>query len=409
MAVIATGVNKRLVFKKQSALGTPADNSGGQYLRRTQSTLDLNKATYQSQEIRPSQQVADMRHGVVSVAGNISGELSIGSYQSFIESMLRQAAQTAITTTALTNVTAATTTGNLGTFTRAAGSYITDGFRVGQVIRWTGWTSPATANNTKNMLIIALTATVMTVATLDGSAIVSKASGDSVTGIETGKHVQAASESHTRDYYSIEHYFSDIEESELFTDCVVSQMDVKLPASGLATVDFGIMGLDATMTNTATGHFTAPTAATSGSALAAANGLLYVAGVAVGLVTGLDFSISGGFTTIGGVVGSNSEPDVFPGSITVSGQATVLLQDATFRDYFINETEVAIVAAFTTGSTANAGFMAITLPRVKMGGAGKDDGEKGLVMTMPFTALENPSGAAGTYTGTVVIQDSAYV
>jgi hypothetical protein len=407
--VIATGVNKRLVFKKQSALGTIATTGSAQYLRRTQSSLDKNKATYQSSEIRPSQQVADMRHGVVSVAGNISGELSVGSYQSFVESMLRQLAQTASTTGAIATVAAATTSGALGTFTRSSGSFITDGFRIGKVVRWTGWTTTATTNNSTNMLIIALTATVMTVARLDGVAVATKVLGDSVTCLEVGKTTQAASASHTRDYYSIEHYFSDIQESEVFTDCVVSQMDIKLPATGLATVDFGIMGLNATMTNTATGYFLTPTAATSGSALAAASGVLYIAGAAVGLVTGLDISVSGGHTTIGGVVGSNAEPDVFPGSITVSGNATVLLQNATFRDYFINETEVSIVAAFATGTTATADFMAITMPRVKMGGAAKDDGEKGLVMTMPFTALENPSGAAGTFTGTIAIQDSAYV
>lgn len=30
-------------------------------------------------------------------------------------------------------------------------------------------------------------------------------------------------------------------------------------------------------------------------------------------------------------------------------------------------------------------------------------------MTMPFVALENPAGVAGTYPGTITIQDSQFV
>ena len=409
MSLIATGVNKLLTFKKQSALGTIAAPTGpvGQNLRRTQSTVDKKKATYQSKEIRPSQQVSDFRHGVVGVEGTISGELSVGTYQSFIESICRSAALTAVTSGALTDVTADGTTGNAGTFTQIAGNFLTMGFKVGMVLRWSGWST--TGNNDANMLITALTATVMTVARLDGAAVVDDVGGESVTALEVGKHVIIPLTGHTRDYYTIEHNFSDIVQSEVFTDCVITQMDVKLPASGMSGVDFMVKGLN--MTPGTTPYFTTPTAVTSGTVLAAANGALYLAGVAIGLITGMNFSVKGGYTTIGGVVGSNVEPDIFPGTVTCDGQVTVLFTNATVRDYFINETEVSIVAAFTTNNTATSGFQAFTFPRVKMGGAGKDDGEKGLVMTMPFVALENTAGGAGTtgHATTFSVQDSAFV
>jgi hypothetical protein len=49
------------------------------------------------------------------------------------------------------------------------------------------------------------------------------------------------------------------------------------------------------------------------------------------------------------------------------------------------------------------------MPRVKMGGAGKNDGQGGLVQTMPFQMLKNLVGGAGTSTEatTLSIQDSA--
>jgi hypothetical protein len=409
MTTIASGISKLLTFKKQSALGTIATVGSAQNLRRITSTLDKKKATYASKEIRPSQQRADFRHGVVSVDGTISGELSVGTYQSFTESICRQLVVSAVSSGALTDVTSASTSGASGTFTTAGANWLTLGFKIGMVIRWTGWATTGATNNTTNILITALSATVMTGIRLDGVAVGAKAAGDSVTGLEVGKHTYVPITGHTRDYYTIEHNFADIVQSEVFTDCVVTQMNVKLPATGMAGIEFMFKGLD--MTPGTTGYFTSPTAVTTGTCLAAANGVLYVAGVAVALITGMNFSLKGGHTTIGGVVGSNVEPDIFPGDFTADGQVTVLFANATFRDYFINETEVAIIAVFTTDSTATAGFQAYSFPRVKMGGAAKDDGEKGLVMTMPFTALEYTSGGAsvaGGFDTTFMVQDSAF-
>jgi hypothetical protein len=409
MTTIASGISKLLTFKKQSGLGTIATTGSAQNLRRTSSTLDKKKATYASKEIRPSQQRADFRHGVVGVDGTISGELSVGTYQSFTESICRQAVLAAVTSGALTDVTAASTSGAAGTFTTVAANWLTLGFKIGLVFRWSGWATTGATNNATNMIITALTTTVMTVARLDGLPIGAKTAGDSVTALETGKHTFVPQSGHTRDYYTIEHNFADIVQSEVFTDCVMTQMNVKLPATGMAGIDFMVKGLN--MTAGTTGYFVTPSAVSSGTVLAAANGVLYVAGVAVALITGLNFSIKGNYTTIGGVVGSNVEPDIFPGDVTVDGQITVLFANATFRDYFVNETEVSIICAFTTDNTATAGFQAYSMPRVKMGGANKDDGEKGLVMTMPFTALENVAGGTGTSTfaTTIAIQDSAFV
>jgi hypothetical protein len=74
----ATGVAKQLTYKAESTWGTVPAASGAQALRRVTSNLALKKQTYQSNEIRPDYQVSDMRHGVRSVEGSISGELSPG-------------------------------------------------------------------------------------------------------------------------------------------------------------------------------------------------------------------------------------------------------------------------------------------------------------------------------------------
>jgi hypothetical protein len=409
---IATGVNKKLAIAKQTALATYGSPTGAKYLRRVTSNVDFKKATYQSNEIRPSQQVSDFRHGVVSVDGSINGELSVGGYQNFMESICRQAAQTAVTATAAAgDYDAVAGTGPAGTIVCTAGNFVTSGFRPGMVIRaGTGSNGFTTSgNNSTNLLItgIASNGKTLNVLRLDGGTwATSSETTNTVTLTSTGKHTYVPQTGQTRDYYLIEHIYSDIAQSELYRDCVISEMGITLPASGLATANFNIMGLS--MATSTSAQISSPAAASTGAILAAANGALVLNGTAIALVTGMNFSVKGGYSTIGGVVGSNSEPDVFPGTVTVDGQATVLFQDATVRDMFVNETEVALMAVFTSGSTGTSDFISFSFPRVKFGGAGKDDGNKGLVMTMPFTALENKTNDYTGFQTTIMIQDSLW-
>lgn len=400
---IATGVFKQLVMKKQSALGTKATAGSAQIYRRVTSSIDLVKDTYKSNEIRPSMQRSDFRHGVRSVAGTINGELSVGTYSEIMASVLREAWAATSAYAAGTDVTAAATAPH---FVDASAGFLTAGLKVGMVGRWTGFVG-ATANNDRNFLITALTAGDMTGIFLDGTAVVADAAGDSVTFTPLGKSISIPVTAHTRDYWTIEHNFADIVQSEQFTDCVFGSMDIKLPATGMATVDFPVLGLDVDTSTAA--YFTTPTDVSSGGILAAVNGAVYVAGVEVGYITSLDINVNGNQTLVGGVVGSNVQPDITPGSFDVTGNMTVLFSDAVMRDYFLNETEVSVVAAFTTDNTATAGVQTYIMPRVKVGGASKDDGEKGLIMAMPFTALENTAGGSGAATNatTLTIQDSA--
>lgn len=410
---ISTGVFKKLAIKRQAAVKTkaPAGAAGSaQYQRRVTSTIDLAKASYQSQEILESQQVRDMRHGVKSVAGSISGELSAGGYQKPMESVLRQNAQNPATTGAINSITAAAVGANGGTLTRVGGSYLADGFKIGDVVRGAGWTAPALANNAHNFMIIALSALVMTVVTLDGTAVVAKASGDNITIATVGKKTWTPATGQTRDYYTIEHWHSDIAQSEQFVDCVFTGMTVNLPATGMATIELPVIGLN--MDTGVLEYFTNPAAAPIGGIHAAVNGVLVIDGAAAGIVTGASIVVAGQYSAPGGVVGSNVDPDIFPGVLQVTGQLTVLFQDAVMRDKFINETVSTIMLALTTNNLPNADFTTFVMSAVKYSGATKNDGQQGLTLTMPFQALENVSATAGAnqpnLQTTLSIQDSLF-
>lgn len=411
MSTIATGIYKKLNFKKQGAQGTVATGGAatGTNLRRVTSTLDLSKAFYKSAEIRSSAQRSDGRHGVRSVGGTITGELSVGTYQSFFESVLRQAAQAVVTTGALTTITAALTATPIGTFTRSAGSFLTDGFNIGDIVTSSGWATTGVPNNAHAFMITALSATVMTVLPLDAVAVGAKAAGDSVTIVQAGKKTWIPITGQTRDYYTIEHNFSDITQSEQFYDCVVTGFNVKMGATGICTVAFPVMGLN--MQTSGAAYFSSPTGPSTGTAVASANGVLILNGTKQGIVTSLDLTVNGNYTVPGGVVGANVDPDVFPGAVDVNGTITVLFDSATNRDLFVNETVANLAVALTTDNTANPGFVAFVMSNCKFSSATKDDGEKGLSLTMSFTSLENTAGgAAATYKQTTIsMQDSAFV
>lgn len=94
--------------------------------------------------------------------------------------------------------------------------------------------------------------------------------------------------------------------------------------------------------------------------------------------------------------------------VKVSGTFTAYFQDATLRDYFLNETEISLVVALVSDNTAASDFVAFSLPRLKVGSADRGDGDKGILATFAFTGLYNGAGGAGTSSEqtTLVVQDS---
>lgn len=404
MPTIAVGLYKTLAYKIESVFGQLAGASGGQLLRRTKSTIDLSKETYQSNEIRTDFQIADFRHGVRSVQGTISGELSGGTYKDLFNVALKRDFAS-ITAATSVSVTIGSPTGGVYPLTRAAGSFYTDGFKIGQVIRLSVGSLNA-ANINKNLLIVDITsATAASVITLNGSALVAEGPITGCTVSVIGKTTYIPQTGHTDKSITFEHFYSDLGQSEQFVGCKIDKIGLSLPPTGMATVDFEVTGKD--MSVSATQYFTAPSAVTTSGTLAAVNGVLRMAGQTVASVTGLTLEIDPKYDGEP-VVGSNTKPALFAGTVTVTGQATIFFDSVVFRDAFLNETEAELIVALTADNTATSEFVSISLPRTKFGGASKDDGQGGLKQTVPIQALVQVNGGAGTkYEKTsVYIQDS---
>lgn len=400
---ISKGVSKRVAYKKEAGgWGVLAGNTGSKYLRRVTADFTLTKDAYESNEIRTDYQVADFRHGVRSVDGSLNGEFSPGSYSDFIASVVAKdfAAVTPVSSLSLTIAAS----GQLYTVTRAAGSWLTDGFEVGNIVRLSGGTLDAnTVGN--NLLVVSLTALALTVRVLNGSTLVAQSAITGCTATVQGKKTFAPLTGHTDDSYTVEEWYSDILQSEVYTGCKVGSVAFQLPSTGLSTIDIAFQGKDLTQKGT-TQYFTTPTAAGTTGIFAAVNGAVIVNGVPAALITSADLTIERGLEAAT-VVGSNTAADIFTGRIRVSGNISVYFQDATYRDYFVNESEVALVFALSSDNNNASNAVSFALPRVKLGSSGKSDTEMGLVTSHSFTALLNSVTTAGLPATTIQIQDTA--
>lgn len=404
MGNIAKGISKKVAYRKESTWGTPAGPTGGKYLRRVTANFNLVKETYESAEIRTDAQIADMRHGVRSAEGSLNGELSPSTYSDFMQSVLARDFTTGGTTTGASLTIA--TSGLFYTVTRAAGSWLTDGFYVGNVIRLAGAGFNA-ANVANNLLIVSMTATVLTVRVLSATPLVAEGPIASADAAAVGKITYAPLSNHTDDSYTIEEWYSDIAQSEVYTGMKVGTMNVQLPATGLVTCDFSFMGKNLEQKGT-TQYFTSPTAAGTNGIFASVSGAMVVNGAPVALITSMDFTVERGLEAAN-VVGSNFAADVFTGRIRVSGNFSTYFQDGVFRDYFDSEAKISLVVALSTGEEKNADVVSFSFPLVKVGSATKADGELGIVQDHSFVALLNPTTSAGLIGSTVMVQDTAVV
>lgn len=398
---IASGILKVSSFKKQTALGSGSTGSGGTELRRVTSIFTAPVDTYTSNEIQTHHQSTGASIGLHRAVGAINGELSAATYSGLIGSILEKDFATGVNSTALT----LTYGGTAGAWTvaRATGTFLTDGFKVGDVIRASG--GSVAANNTRNFLVTAVVALTITFIALDAAAVTA-GSSTTTTLTVTGKKTFAPSSGHTKDYYTFEEFYSDLTKSETFKDCRIGQIDVALPATGNATIAINTVGLSRTLGTSQV--LTTPTATTTGI-MNATNGVILINGTRQTVATGINFSITNSAENAGAVIGSNFGQDVTTGKIMVSGTFTAQFDSTTIQALFDAETDISINVVLNADNTGASDFVAFTLPLVKLTNDAPDDGEKAIIRTYPFVAEYNAGGGTGINSEKTILscQDSA--
>lgn len=406
MATKAKGVSKQVAIKKETTFGVLAGAAGAKLLRRTSADFNSTRESYQSSEIRTSQQVADFRLGVKSTDGSLSGELSPGAYTELIQAIMAKDF-VAGGTTASASITIAGPTAGLYTLTRASGSFISDNFKVGEVVRMTGGGLNA-ANAGNNLLVVNVAATILTVRLLSGTALVAEGPIATVAVASVGKETIMPLTGHTDDSFTVESWYGDIAQSEVHTGVKVGTWGVSVPATGLVTTDFTMMGKGLFQTGTSQ-YFTSPTALSTTGIVAAVNGAVIINGsTTAACVTSFDFSVDRAMEP-SQCIGSESAEAIFTGTQTATGNISMYFEDAVVRNLFENETNTTLVLALATGEEKTAGVMTFVFGKVKLSSFTTSDTDLGIVATAAFTAVENDVTSAGLPASTMQIVDTSVV
>jgi hypothetical protein len=386
---LQSNVNVSVRYAPETTFGTAGTSA--QALRRVSSSLNLTKDAFTSNEVRTDQQVFDVRHGVRRVAGGIQGELSTATWDAFIEASLR-GTWAAGGTGGNANLTSLSVSGSA--FVAGGGSFITQGFKIGDVVRLSGFSH---ANVGRNFRITALTATNMAVF----PAPAAMTSQTTFTIAIAGRKLTTGTQ---RRSFTIEQNYPDSDFSELFLGCRVASMSMGLPPTGMATVGFDFQGQDGqNLAAPNAPFFASPATETTTGILAGLNGSLLIDGAASAIVTGLDFQVQNNLSSQP-VVGSQIVPEIFYGRTVVTGNVSVFLENENFMNVFLNEEEIDIVAQLDAAGSTD--FMCVSMSRVKFTGASKTVGpDGGVIVQFPFQSLLR-SGSTTLDSGSLVIQRS---
>jgi hypothetical protein len=406
---LSRAVSQRVVYKAHTVTGATMDPdteavlasdpaaTGGQELRRVTSTLNLQRSSFAAQEVAAHLQTSYLALGGKRVTGNITGELSPKTYQDFMAAVARGSWSSAV---AKSNTEFTSVTISSGVATVGASTWAAQGYRVGDVIRFTNLS--VSANNSKNFLITALSSTA---ATLSPSP--TDNTSDTAFNVTTvGRKVFMPETSQTNNLFAIEHYWADVDLARVFSECAIGSMSLSMPSEGLVGVDFGVLGRG--MTQYATGSspfFSSPTAALTTSPLSTVGGRITVGGTVQGIVTGATVNIDNQLSGTP-VAFQNFLPAVFSGKQIVTGELQMYFEDDTHLTSFINETEVEVALLLTDDSSSDADFVSIFMPRVKFMAANFGSSiEGGVPITLPFTALKKAT-TTGYDATTISFQDS---
>lgn len=398
---VAQGIKTKIKRVKQSALGSPG-SSGSQYVRRVTATFNKVSDTYTSAEIASHQMSTGATEGVSATTGALNCELSPATYALEFAALLRKdfAATSSISSLSLTVAGSGPYT-----ITRASGDFLTGGIKVGDIVRLAAAGFDA-ANVGKNLLVTGVTATVLTVVVLNGTALTAEGPIASATVSVPGKKSWVPNSGHTNDYFTVEKWYPDVSISELYTDVKPASAALTLPATGIATVNFDMPGLG--RTDGTAEVLTTPTAESATEVLTAVQGKVVVNG-AVTPVTGANLTINGTITPGEAEVGSSTRSDHQVGRVMVSGSLTAKFSGSSLQAIRLAQTPVVLILVVANNTTGTSDFMTFVMPAVKIFSDDADDGEKEIIRTYNFTAQYFGSGGAAlaSHATIVSIQDSA--
>jgi hypothetical protein len=359
--------NGYVAFKAQSAKGSIASGGSGFVLRTAGGPGGkLTKATYGSNEIRRDGMRSRGRHGQRMTSGSYTVEVSLGNMDALYEAVFQGTRATALTITEATASLASITT-SANAIIASAGSWITAGLRVGDVVRLTNHSTAA--NNSRNIRLTGVTALTLTTAE---TLIVDSTPDTAFTVTRPGqKLICPAAGAAVKTYFTVEEYDGDLDKTEVFYDVIFHSLKFSMQPDSIVVCELGWTGTGAMtpLTGASAPTFTSPTEST-GVPLACVDATLRYGSADVVDMTSWDLTIDRGGVAPK-VVGSVYAPDVFTGNMAVGMNFGMLRQDYTKMDDFLAETALTFSVLAVENESEPKDFLSLWVPNFTLGGVDK--------------------------------------
>jgi hypothetical protein len=293
-------------------------------------------------------------------------------------------------TAGLTSITTTTST-----IVASAGSWITAGVKVGDVVRLTNHSTAA--NNNKNLRVLAVTASTITVPTGD---LVADAGADAAFTLTVAKRLVQGT---TNRSFTFEEGFLDIDKSQLFTGCRITGMTLRFMPDATVMVRFNVVGQDMQLLEGGAAPFFADGSEviTTSLALSVVDAKVRVNGADIVDFTSFEITFDLGGATIA-VGGANTSPDVFINPAKVSANISFLREDFDNITAFVNETVFQIGIVCVENDSEPKDFINFFLGNCKFGASQKGLGvDNGLIETLPVTVGKDET-TGGAYSQTMM-------
>ncbi|WP_439618309.1 phage tail tube protein [Shinella sp.] len=360
--VYQTARQVEVSYKLQTVEGTKPSNSAAKAFRLNEGGLNLTKEPINSNENRRDGMTTRGRHGSRNVSGNYSGDLSVGTFDELVEAAWWGTFSPALTIDEDTaGLASATLAVGANTITASAGSWITAGLRVGDVIRATAGLDDE--NLDRNLRIIGLTGAVITLAedlTVEAGPIATYSF------VRPKKVTQGM----TRRAFCFEEREIDIDGSEVFEWCRIGSMALEMQPNGMATVNFSIVGRNMEVLEGAQSpYFTNPSYTTS-TGLTAVEAKIVLGTTEVVDLTSLSLTFDRRAAGTP-VVGSDLTPDVFDNNMTVAGSITGLRKDFSRTKSFLEEDTLSLHLLFAEREGEPSEFISLVIPFLSLASSSK--------------------------------------
>ena len=379
-----TGFQTQFAYIPEVIFGTTPTTPTGQILRWTASDFGADRGFTKNPELRTDYMTAAGIAAGMRGKGSLSGKLSYGSYDDFMSYCLGNS----VWQSNVIKVVPATSTGSLSlacdssakTCTRTVGSFITDGFMVGQVINPQGFSNPA---NNGAFVISAVSALVLTTSTATTMVTETAATGKSIA-VDI-----SPSFTFERGHKGNGIYFA-------FPGAVVDGFEMSGKSGTDASVDIKFNMLSLVVSpESATSVFSSVTASNSNSLITSWSGAIKRNGTAIGDVTSWTLTVARNSETAE-VVGSANLYDIQPKAVMVTGKLEIYFDSMQHYTDFRAQNDVALELDLGPGGSQS---YVINLTRCKITKWGTPPKDGMLISSIEF---ESDVPISGTNTSIMI-------